>query len=194
MSAVQSGYPAVFEVDSPAPQSRLTVFFRPLLLIPHLIVVYFVLLLAEILTFLAWFAILFTGRYPAGFAGLTVGAMRWLARVNGYNYLLTGKYPPFSMDEVADYPVRASVTTALEGRNRLTVFFRPLMLIPHVIVLYIVGIAASVVLLISWVVALFTGSVPAGLHGFLAGVQRWGFRVFAYGFLLTDEYPPFSLS
>jgi len=194
MAAVTSGYPAVFEVDPPAPQSRLTVFFRLLLLIPHVIVIYFLMLLTEILTFLAWFAILFTGRYPAGFVGLTGGTLRWISRVYGYQYLLTGKYPPFSMDAVADYPIRPSVTVALEGRNRLTVFFRPLMLIPHVVVLYVIGIAASVALLISWLVALITGSVPAGLHGFLAGVQRWAFRVFAYALLLTDEYPPFSLS
>lgn len=72
--------------------------------------------------------------------------------------------------------------------------FRMLMVIPHAIVLYFLQIAAQVVALISWFAALFTGSVPAGMHGFLAGYVRWNARYVAYAFLLVDEYPPFSLT
>ncbi|MFQ5382406.1 MAG: DUF4389 domain-containing protein, partial [Dehalococcoidia bacterium] len=83
---------------------------------------------------------------------------------------------------------------ALEGRNRLTVFFRPLLAIPHIVVLSVLGVIGEVVLLVAWVVALFTASVPDGIHSFLAGVQRYNNRLSAYLFLLTDEYPPFSIS
>jgi hypothetical protein len=127
-------------------------------------------------------------------ANFSLGAARWSARVSGYMFLLTDKYPPFSLDAMADYPVRFDGTVAIDGRNRLTSFFRYFMIIPHIIVLWLVLIAAEVVLLISWFVALFTGSVPPGLHTFLAGTLRWMSRVNAYTMLLTDEYPPFSLS
>jgi hypothetical protein len=68
------------------------------------------------------------------------------------------------------------------------------MLIPHIIVLYFIGLAACVVILISWFSALFTGNVPEGMHNFLTGALRWGTRAGAYALLLTDQYPPFSLN
>jgi hypothetical protein len=162
--------------------------------IPQAIVLYLISLVASIVGLIAWFVILFTGKYPGGMANFSLGAARWSARVSGYMFLLTDKYPPFSLDAMADYPVRFDGTVAIDGRNRLTCFFRYFMIIPHIIVLWLVLIAAEVVLLISWFVALFTGSVPPGLHTFLAGTLRWMSRVNAYTMLLTDEYPPFSLS
>ena len=111
-----------------------------------------------------------------------------------YIYLTTGVYPPFAMGPLDSYPARLSGSGETEARNRLTVFFRIFMIIPHIIVLYLVSIAASVVLLIAWFVALFTGSVPVGLHNFLVGTVRWSTRVNLYASLLTDQYPPFSLN
>jgi hypothetical protein len=73
------------------------------------------------------------------------------------------------------------------------VFFRYFMMIPHLIALSLLGIGAGVVLVISWFSALFTGSVPAGMHNYLAGFLRWATRLSAYMLLLTDEYPPFSM-
>lgn len=187
------GYPVGLDVDPPEAQSRLTVFFRLLMVIPHLIVIYFLNIGLGVVTLIAWFAILFTGKYPAGLATFSSGVQQWMARVMGYEYLLSGVYPPFALGEAA-YPVRLSIDAQVEGRNRVTVFFRIFMIIPHAIVLYLLGIAAAVVLLIAWFAALFTGSVPAGMHNFLAGVLRWTTRVTAYAHLLTDQYPPFSLS
>lgn len=194
MESQSSSYPATFEADGPSPQSRLSVFFRLILLIPHAIAVGVVVLIAEILAFLAWFAILFTGRFPGGFSSFMTGALRWQARANGYAWLLTGAYPPFSLGDEEQYPVRSRFDVALGGRNRLTVFFRGLLAIPHVVVLSVLGVIGEVVLLVAWVVALFTASVPDGIHSFLAGVQRYNNRLSAYLFLLTDEYPPFSIS
>jgi hypothetical protein len=137
--------------------------------------------------------ILFTGRYPAGMFNFSAGVFRWSVRVNAYTYLLTGRYPPFSLEQDAGYPIRVSVAPETEGRNRLTTFFRIILVIPHVIVLMFLGIAAVIVLIIAWIAALITASVPAGLHSFLAGVTRWQARVNGYALLLTDRYPPFSL-
>jgi hypothetical protein len=187
-------YPLALDVDGPQPQSRLTVFFRGLLLIPHIIILYFISLAVSIVTFIAWFAILFTGKYPAGMLQFSITAMHWSARVSGYMFLLTGAYPPFAMGADANYPVRFSGEGQVEGRNRLTVFFRYFMVIPHMIVLVFLMVVAYVVYFLSWIIALVTGSVPAGMHNYLAGVLRWGTRVNGYYSLLTDEYPPFSLS
>lgn len=194
MSSISSSYPATFEADAPVAQGRLGVFFRLILAIPQAIVVGLVLWVAQLLTFLAWFAILFTGKYPMGFANFVVGSLRWQARFNGYQYLLTGRYPPFSLDAEPDYPIRATFDVAAEGRNRLTVFFRVIMIIPHAVLLTIISMVASIVMFIAWIAALVTGSVPAGMHTFLTGVQNYSTRVSAYMFLLTDEYPPFSVS
>lgn len=187
-------YPFTLEVDPAAPQSRLTVFFRIILAIPHVIIIGLLGLVAALITLAAWFIILFTGTYPAGMSGFVTNTFHWIARANGYMYLLTGSYPPFAMGPDASYPVRFGGEGQAEGRNRLTVFFRGIMIIPHSIILYVLQIAAEVVLLISWFAALFTGSVPAGMHNFMVGFQRWTMRYSAYAALLTDQYPPFSLN
>jgi Domain of unknown function (DUF4389) len=82
---------------------------------------------------------------------------------------------------------------APKDQNRVTVLFRLILVIPQLIVVALVGLAAAVVLVISWFAALFTGTVPEGCAEFLSGFLRWLARVDAYLFLLTDEYPPFSL-
>lgn len=188
------GYPVALEVAPPERQSRLSVFFRLLLVIPHAVVLYFLQLAAEFVVFLAWFIILFTGRFPAGLWRFVCGWLRWASRVNAYASLLTGRYPPFALEDVADYPVRLLAEERTDNRNRLTVFFRLILVIPHIIVLYFLALAQSIALFIAWFAALFTGRVPGGLHDFIAGVLRWSTRVNAYVLLLVDDYPPFSLS
>ena len=91
---------------------------------------------------------------------------------------------------VTAHPIGLIVSDDL-GRSRLTVFFRLLLVIPHLIFLAIWGIAAEVAIVIAWFAALFTGRVPDGLHGFLARFLRYSTRVTAYTFLLADPYPPF---
>lgn len=78
-------------------------------------------------------------------------------------------------------------------QNRVTVIFRIILAIPQFVVLFFLGIAAFVVLVIGWFAALVTGELPEFAHSFLGGVIRWEIRVNAYMFLLTDQYPPFSL-
>ncbi len=91
-------YPITFGAVYPEKMSRLTTFFRIILIIPQVIVLYFLEIVAGVIWFIAWWAILFTGKYPKGMYDFFVGFMRWSTRVNGYMYLLTDKYPPFSMD------------------------------------------------------------------------------------------------
>jgi hypothetical protein len=89
------------------------------------------------------------------------------------------------------HPIQVVVTDDLK-RNRVTVFFRLLLVIPHYIVLTLWSIVAEIAIIIAWFAALITGRVPAGLHNFIASWLRYTTHVYAYLFLLADPYPPFS--
>jgi len=91
-------YPVTYELAYPEQMSRLTTFFRAILVIPHYIIVYFLQIALSVITFIAWFAILFTGQYPRGMFSFAVGVLRWQQRVIAYYALLTDAYPPFSME------------------------------------------------------------------------------------------------
>ena len=93
-----ANYPITLEVEFPDKLSRLTTFFRCLLVIPQAIVLYFLGIAVGVIAFISWWAILFTGRYPKGLFDFVSGYLRWSTRVNGYSFFLTDKYPPFSMD------------------------------------------------------------------------------------------------
>jgi len=92
-------YPVSLKVEYPEKLSRLTTFFRCFMIIPHAIILYFLNIAAGIIWIISWFAILFTGRYPSSLFDFMTYYFRWSTRVNGYSYLLTDKYPPFSGEE-----------------------------------------------------------------------------------------------
>ena len=206
MTSDAPDYPVRFDVARPASQSRLTNFplgigfiIRSLLLIPHLIILYFLQFLATLLYLIATFAILFTGKYPEGMYNFFVGYMRWSANVYGYLLSLFDRYPPFSMDEQPDYPLTFQAAYP-ESSSRLLNFplfigltIKYILLIPHLIILSFLFIAAVVIVFIAKFAILFSGSFPEGMHGFVVGVGRWYNRTIAYAFGLTDKYPPFSL-
>ena len=194
MTAETAGYPVQFEVDDAMAQNRLSILFRWLLVIPHVIIIELLGVALGLVTLLAWFTIVFVGRYPTSMLRFAIGVLRWTARVSAYAALLTGRYPPFSLEEEGDYPARLVVEERSEDRNRLTTFLRPILIIPHGIVLWFLGLAASFVILATWLIALIAGRVPVGLHNFLVGYTVWTERVNAYGALLVDDYPPFSFT
>lgn len=212
-------YPVTYEIERPRAYNRLTVAFRLILAIPQLFLVggvgyqfaafsrrggdsnewFYVLPSSGILTwvlgivvFLAWFAIMFTGRFPGGMQDFSLKIFRWAQNVHAYVMLQANPYPPFGFDQQG-YPLRLSVRAA-EEHNRLTVFFRIFLAIPHAIVLGFLGIGQSIVTLIAWFAILFTGQYPEGLFNFSVGVSRWTARVTAYVYLFVDDYPPFSLA
>ena len=197
-AAPSPGYPAAFEVDHPERITNWRPFVQWLLAIPHTIVLYVLGIVSEVVAIIAWFAILFTGKLPEGLAGIQHLYVRYTNRTYAYAAFFREEYPPFTFDTTAadpgDYPgVRTDFTPELENRNRLTVAFRWILVIPHVIVLALLGIVAYICVLIGVFVVLFTGEWSAGLRDFVVGVFRWSTRVSAYILLLTDEYPPFSL-
>ena len=97
--ATAAGYPVKFGVQYPEKLSRGLIFIKWLLLIPHFIILYVLEIVAFVVTFIAWFAILFTGKYPRGMFDFNVGVLRWYNRVQAYFLLMTDEYPPFTLDD-----------------------------------------------------------------------------------------------
>ena len=184
-------YPLRFDVQYPERLSRLLIFVKWLLAIPHLIVVYLLGIVSSLFMLIAFFAILFTRRYPRGLFDFVVGVNRWSANLTAYVGLLRDEYPPFSW-EAGTYPVTYEVDYP-EQLSRWLIFVKWLLIIPHVIVLYLLIIVALVVWTVGWFAILFTGCFPRGMFDFVVGVLRWNYRVNAYTGLLRDEYPSFSL-
>jgi hypothetical protein len=170
---------------------------RLILLVPNLVVFYYLYNAAFLAAFVSMWGILFTGRYPRGLFKLEVGIMRWAFNLGGYLSHLFDDYPPMDLEQRPDRPLRLDVDYPEHPSRWLNLPFFPvkfLLVIPHIIVLYVVGIIALLLVFIAQIVILFTGSFPAGLHGFVVGYQRWYCRVIGYLAAFTDKYPPFSLS
>ncbi len=191
-AATPSSYPVRYDVAYPEHLSRWLIFVKWLLAIPHFVVVYFLTLALGVVTFIAFFAILFTKQYPEGLFKFAVGVRRWQANVNAYVGLLRDEYPPFSLD-AGQYAVNYEVDYP-NDLSRWLIFVKWLLVIPHIIVVALLGIVALVLGIIAWFAILFTGRFPRGLFDFVVGVERWSERINGYTSLFTDKYPPFSMA
>jgi len=191
IAGAPGGYPVRFDIEYPDRLSRWLIFVKWLLAFPHFLILYALGAVAAVITFIAWFAILFTKRYPRGLFDFVVNVNRWNANVLAYYGLFRDEYPPFSW-EPGNYPVTYEVDYP-EELSRWLIFVKWLLAIPHFIVLMFLYIAAFVAWFIAWLAVLFTGRFPRGLFDFIVGVVRWNYRVNAYTNLLRDDYPPFSL-
>ncbi|HEY9517560.1 MAG TPA: DUF4389 domain-containing protein [Gemmatimonadaceae bacterium] len=141
-------------------------------------------------TFIVWFAILFTGQHPRGLWDIAAFYLRWRVRAVSYIALLRDEYPPFGS---GPYPATLDLTRPDTPRDRLSVAFRIILIIPHLLAIWALGIAWFFTTIVGWFAILFTGRFPESLYRFGVGVLRWNTRVEAYLLLLRDEYPPFSL-
>ena len=165
--------------------------------IPHGFVLIFLGLWGAILSFISFWIILFTGRYPQSFFEYQVGLMRWRARVQARQLNLTDGYPAFGIDSkdesiTVDVPYPENIS---RGMMIVRLFFGWLyVVIPHAFVLWFLSIAMIFALFIGWWIILFTGKLPEGIHNFAVGVLRWSTRVGLYMSNMTDTYPPFSLN
>ena len=198
MQPTAASYPATLSFEPPEKVANWRALVAGLMAIPHWIVLYGIGIVSGVAAFIAWFAILFTGRLPEGLGKVQALYIRYYTRTAIYSAFMKEEYPPFSFDATAEDPgddprIRVDTQIALDDRNRVTTFFRWLLAIPHFIVLALLGMAVYVVIVIAFFAVLFTGRWPAGLRDFAIGFGRWSVRVFAYTLLLTDEYPPFSL-
>jgi Domain of unknown function (DUF4389) len=166
-----------------------------LLLIPHYIVLIFLWIAFLVLSIIAFFAILFTGRYPRGIFDFNVGVLRWTWRVTfyGYSALATDRYPPFSLGENPDYAARLEVAYPEQLSRGLVLVKWWLLALPQYVIVRIFNGLIFVLVLFAAVAKLFTNRYPQGIYDFVLGLNRWAVRVAAYAALLTDVYPPFRL-
>ncbi|MBA7648839.1 hypothetical protein ES703_56629 [subsurface metagenome] len=201
-------YPLVLKGELRETPSRALWLVKWLLLIPHFIILIFLWIAFIFVTFIAFWAILFTARYPEPLFRFNVGVMRWTWRVAFYGYgaLATDQYPPFSLQE-QDYPATLEVAYP----ERLTpwmVLVKWALAIPHyAIVAVLVGGGSTtggyadhqhggliwILVVIAAIVLLFAGKYLKDIFKLVVGINRWAFRVLAYVALMTDEYPPFRL-
>lgn len=209
-------YPVKLQAELDPAVSRWLWLVKWLLAIPHYVVLFFLWIAFAVLTVVAFFAILFTGRYPRGIFEFTSGVLRWSWRVGYYAYsaLGTDRYPPFTLGDVPDYPARLEIDYPGELSRGLVLVKWWLLAIPHYLVLSILlgggpylsyqfggsgatavqgGGLVGLLVLFAGLALLFTGRYPRGLFDLVIGLNRWVYRVAGYATLMTDQYPPFQL-
>lgn len=164
--------------------------------LPHGFVLLFMGLWGAILSFISFWIILFTGRYPQSFFEYQVGLIRWQMRLRARQYNLTDGYPAFGIDSkdeaiTLEIPYPESIS---RGMVLVRLFFGFLyVIIPHGFVLFFLTIGVLFAQFVGWWIILFTGKLPEGIHNFIVGYLRWATRVSLYMSNMTDTYPPFSL-
>lgn len=214
-------YPVRLDGELDPNLSRWMWLVKWILAIPHFIILVFLGIAVWFVTVFAFFAILFTGRYPRSLFDFTLGFGRWVWRVSYYCYspLGTDRYPPFSLGEEPDYPARLDVDYPEQLSRGLVLVKWWLLAIPHYAVVAILagggwsganewsdgsgsthwsttGTSGGLIALLAFIAAvilLFRNRYPVDLFRLLMGFERWVYRVAAYALLLRDEYPPFRL-
>lgn len=187
-----SRFPLTYDVAYPQQLSRGLIFVKWWLAIPHYLFISALNGVHNVVTLIAFFAILFTAKFPRGLFDFLVGVNRWNANVAAYALFMRDEYPPFDL-AAGKYPVTYEVAYP-EALSRWLVLVKWLLLLPHFLVLWVLYMAAFVVWIVTWFAILFTGKFPRGLFDFQVGVLRWTYRVIAYLYLMRDEYPPFTMS
>lgn len=204
MAQEQASYPVSIRGELTAPPARGWWLLKWLLVIPHIIILAFLWIAFVFVCIIAFFAILFTSKYPKGLFTFNVGVLRWTWRVGFYSYsaLGTDKYPPFSLDPDDDYPADLSIEYPEKLSRGLVLVKWWLLAIPHyIVVAFLQGGAGKsnggglvlILAIFAGIALLFNGKYPEDIFKLVVGMNRWTYRVAAYASLMTDEYPPFRL-
>ena len=189
-------YPATIEVQTPEKLANWRPIGQIFMAIPHLAISYVLNAVAGVCAFISWFAILFTGKMPAGLANMICMSLRYQNRTMAYAGCLHDQFPPFDFTTTAaepgGTPVQVNFQPTLEGRNRLTCALRILWAIPAMIFTALIYVVAAVCSFIGFFAVLFTGKWPPAIRGWVLKGMSASLRLNAYAMLLTDVYPPFS--
>jgi Domain of unknown function (DUF4389) len=183
-------HPARFEITYPAELNRWLPLVKWLLVIPHLFVLTFLGIGAFFVAIYAFFAVLFTGRFPRGAFDYLVGTFRWAYRAVAYFHLMVDDYPPFTLADVPSYPVRLNVEYPEHIAN-----WRPLvqwlLAIPYLIVAGVLYWLTGILTIVAFFAVLFTKRIPRELFDLMVPGLRWQLRGNSYAYFMTDRYPPF---
>ena len=189
VAAAPDHHPVELSVTDDLRRSRLTVFFRLLLAIPHLVWLALWGVAMEIAVLVAWFAALFAGRVPDGLHDFIAAYVRYSTRVRAYILLLADPFPTFGSG--GSYPVDAHVAPA-EPQSRLTVFFRLLLAIPALLLVYVFTLVNNIIAFLGWFYCLAFGRMHEGMRNVSVWMLRYEVQTYAYVLLLTGRYPSFQ--
>ena len=210
MAGSPASYPARLNGSLDPRLSRWLWLVKWVLLIPHALALLGLWIAVTVMTIVAGFAILFTGRYPRSIFDFNLGVMRWTWRVSFYgaSAFATDKYPPFSLKPDAEYPADFTVDYPEHLSRGLVLVKWWLLALPHYIIVAVFaggwgvgwngawrlaggGGLIMFLAIVAAVILAFRGRYPESLFDFVMGLNRWCFRVLAYAALMRDEYPPF---
>ena len=186
--AIDGRSAVTLSLEGPQPQRRVTVAFRFILAFPHFFWAALLGFASFFAVIAAWFAALFTGRVPSGIGDFVARVLQYQTGLYAYMYLLTDRYPPFTLSPVDSYPAELDIE-APDQLNRAAVFFRIILMVPAMIVSSLVSGGATIVLFFLWIITLVSGRMPESAFEALAVTLRYQLRFYAYGSLLTSEYP-----
>lgn len=194
-------YPTLITFKDQPTSSRLMAFLtifniKQILLIPHMIAMFFWGVVSMVCALIGVFAVLFTGKYPVWAEDIIVGTYRWMMRIYTYYVCMTDKYPPFTKDVMKEFPVEVSFKHE-ESVSRLSALMTILpikifLLIPHFIVMIVLEIATIVSIILGVLATLFMGRYPVVFSKVIVTFYNYCFRLSAYLFCMTDKYPPIS--
>lgn len=203
--AAVPSYPVTVEGELELPLNRWLWLVKWVLIVPHVVVLVFLWIAFLVVSVVAFFAILFTERYPRSLFDFNLGVLRWTWRVSFYTYgaLGTDRYPPFTLGPVPGYPARLEVAYPDRLSRGLVLVKWWLLAIPHYLVVGLLegGWGApswgpglvGVLVLCAGGVLLVRQRYPQDIFDLVVGLNRWTLRVAAYAALMRDEYPPFRL-
>ncbi len=172
-------------------------FVRWVLLLPHYLVIFLVAIVAAIMLLVTWIPVLILGRFPGWGYRWIGGLLAYTQRVNAYAMLMTPTYPPFAL-ESDEYPITVRYDEGVRinrlwGIPIIGHLIRFIVLIPHLIVLMLLGMLVGLLAIFVWVPVLILGRQADLIYTLIGGYYRWGLRYAAYLFMMVDKYPPFSL-
>jgi hypothetical protein len=182
-------HPIRLRVDDDLERSRLTVFFRLLLAIPHFVVLAVWAVVVFFAAIVNWVVTLVTGRSPDGLHGFLAAFLRYSTHVFGYVLLLADPYPAFSPS--SQYPIDLEIAPP-ERQNRWVTGFRIILAIPALILANVLGQVMEVIAFLGWFVCLATGRMPRGMRDLAGFCLRFQQQTYGYVLLLTQRYPSLS--
>ena len=184
-------HPIRLIVNDDLQRNRLTVFFRLILAIPHILWAYLWAVIAILAWIVNWFATLFMGRSPDGLHNFLATFLRYATHVRAYCFLVADPFPGFT-GKAGTYPIDVEIDPP-QNQNRLTVFFRFFLAIPALLLMYVLSSLSNLLAIFSWFIALVLGRLPEGIRNFAALALRIETQTFGYLMLLTGRYPSFNV-